>query len=676
MREKQRKQAVARKLEGVIKVHRDGYGFVIPDKAIGGDVFVPPRFLSGALHNDRVRVSYEEDPRTKKKEGKVTEILSRGRSRWSGPLEKRGRLFMVVIGSGENPLSIVVPPDGLSGARVGDLVEVSISKYAQNSPHAGRITRVLGTPCTESAERMAILLRHDIPEEFPADVLREADQLPAFEWNGDSRRTDLTHLPFLTIDGAKARDFDDACCVTTNSDGTTDLYVAIADVAHYVCEGSRLDREALARGTSVYFPDSVVPMLPERLSNDLCSLKADEIRPCLVSQMRFEHDGTPKKSFFYEAAIRSVKRGIYEEVQTFFDGGGGGITSPQLKTSLLEMKKLAEALIVQRAERGSLDFDLPDTEILLSEAGEILSIEKVLRVFSHRLIEECMIAANVAVASLFSLLKLPLLYRVHESPDPAKIIDFVNFLSRLGHKGGKGERSDPRNLSRLLAQFEGHPLETFLHQLLLRSLKWALYSPNNKGHFGLNLKRYAHFTSPIRRYPDLIVHRHLKALLAHSHDHRITLDFETSKKTDPWLPMATSFRGGRQGIPGLNGAQKLEGIGGQASHRERESMEAEREVVALKKMLFMQNRLGDRFEGVIRKITRFGLFLELTPYDIEGLLLLSEMTDDYYLFDEKNMRLVGRKKKGKSFRPGDTIAVTVSDISWERRTILLKPATV
>ena len=688
MRHSTRRQSPEKRMEGVLKVHRDGYGFVIPDKASGGDVFVPPRHLAGALHNDRVRVSYTEDPQTKKREGKIAEIVSRGRSRWSGTLEKRGRGFFVIIGSGENPLTISVAPQSLSGGRIGDLVEVAIINYARTGPasgepHEGRVTRVLGLPCTEVAERMAILLRHDIPEDFPPEVLREAEGLPAFEGGGETPRTDLTHLPFLTIDGAKARDFDDACCLADGPDGTIDLYVAIADVAHYVKEGSILNREALSRGTSVYFPDSVVPMLPERLSNDLCSLRPDEIRPCLVAQIRFDRQRLPTKAFFYEAAIKSVKRGIYEEIQTFFDnrGDGGGITSPQLKVSLVEMKKLAEALISQRAERGSLDFDLPDTEILLSEAGEILSIEKVLRVFSHRLIEEFMIAANVAVASLFAFLKLPLLYRVHESPDPAKIIDFVNFVSRLGHTGGKGPLHDTRNLTRLLSHFEGHPLETFLHQLLLRSLKWALYSPANKGHFGLNLKRYAHFTSPIRRYPDLIVHRHLKALLALANDHRITLDFDSNRKADPWLPVRSSFRGGRPqrgpfgaGVAGLNSFKQLEGIGAQSSHRERESMEAEREVVSLKKMLFMQNHLGDRFEGVIRKIARFGLFLELAPYDIEGLLLLSEMTDDYYVFDERNMRLVGRRKKGRVFNPGDTIAVVVSDISWERRTILLKPA--
>lgn len=655
-------------IAGTLKIHYEGYGFLIPDDSAETDVFIPAKNINYALPSDRVLVTFHEKKEDKRREGKVLQIIQHGRTHWIGRLEKRGKAYYVMNDELVTSIEILIPRDQLQGARVGQTVVVKVSQYPGPAKvMMGEIVEVLGSPRDEKTESTAILVRHGIHRSFPNKVLHESQRLPEEILEEEcEKRVDLRAFPLLTIDGIDARDFDDAVCVKKKG-SFYHLYVSIADVAHYVLAGSAIDEEALARGTSVYFPDFVVPMLPEKLSNNLCSLKAGQDRLALTCEIKFNEEGKALEAWVYESVIKSQKRGIYDEVQSLFDGApfSEETYSPDLLKSLYEMKKLAEILIRNREKRGALEFNFPEAFVVYNKEGKISAITKAERFFSHRLIEELMIAANVAVASLFLQLQLPFLYRVHDQPEASHIQDFLTFVRQLGIKLPKTVFKKPKDFAGLLKNIRSNPLEPLVHQVLLRSMKQAIYDADNRGHFGLSLKSYCHYTSPIRRYPDLVVHRQLKRLLQHSKNKKLHLHL-SSKKEEP--------RKGHTSLKSFYSYDDAHYLGEVCSKREREATEAEREMINLKRALFMQEHMGDKFFGTIRRITKFGMFVELEPFYVDGLLHISDLTDDYYRYDERKMRLVGKRKRRKVYQVGDKIWVRVKDVSVENRMVALELA--
>lgn len=667
-------------LEGNLKVHYEGYGFVIPDEGHGADVFVPAKYMNYALPGDKVLVTYFEKPEDKRREGRVIQVLEHGRSHWIGVLEQRGRSFYVINHDLVTSIEILIPQNQLHTARVGQMVAVKATQYpGPKRVMMGEVDEILGSPHDEEAETASILVKHEIPRSFPRQVLQEADrvsdEIPDEEIK---RRVDLRALPIFTIDGITARDFDDAVYVEKKGENYH-LYVSIADVAHYVLSGSVIDKEALSRGTSAYFPDFAIPMLPEKLSNNMCSLKPGQPRLTLTCEIKFDSQGKPLDAWYYESVIQSAKRGIYEDVQAFFDGTSFSVDDydPALRRNLQSMKKLADILLTCRTKRGVLDFDFPEAEIVYDKEGSISAIKKAERFYSHRLIEEFMISANVAVAEVFSRLHLPCLYRVHDQPDHGKVDEFLSTVRHLGVKLPQSSLKGPKDFAKLLDIVEDHPMEPLIHQMLLRSMKIALYDPDNRGHFGLNLRHYCHFTSPIRRFPDLVVHRQLKHLIRTSHTKKLHLDFTLKKKSAVKHEKENIYSigaglGSRGSLQSFYSEGDVGYFGEVASNRERKAMDAEREMIRLKKALFMQDHIGNKFYGTIKRIAKFGMFVELEPYYVDGLLHVSELLDDYYKYDDKRIRFKGRRNRKKIYQVGDKLWVRVKDISVEERQIKLE----
>jgi len=642
-------------ISGSLKVHSEGYAFLIPDTSGEKDVFIPARHLNGALPDDKVMASFEEDPKTGRREGRVLRVLTRIRKHWVGHLMRRGKSFYVLIDDWSPAIEILLHSREIPKGAMGQLVAAEITEYGRRGqPHHGRISSVVGQPQDIETEKRVILIKHQIDVDFPPEAMRDAKKCAERDFTSVQRQ-DLSSLPIITIDGLKARDFDDAVAVVRQ--GQHDhLYVSIADVAHYVLTGSPLDKEALRRGTSVYFPDFAVPMLPEILSNDLCSLKPGVPRPTLTAEISYDKQGNAVEAWFYESVIKSRKRGIYEQVQSYLDGKriSGDEFEPDVQANLDRMKDLAERLLQRRKERGSIDFDLPEPIVVFGSDGAVDNIVRAQRFFSHRLIEEFMIAANVAVAKVLGHYQVPALYRVHGVPEREKIQAFCELLKHCGVKASVAQLSSPPDIAALIEKIKGNPGEAMLHQALLRCMRIAVYQPENEGHFGLNLDDYAHFTSPIRRYPDLIIHRQLKHLIKQSKDGKVHLTFG---------------RGHGKKEPAYYSLEKLAYFGKQSSARERKAMEAEREMLDFRRCQLAQKMVGDRFTGIVRRVTKFGLYVELDPYFIEGLLHVRDMNDDYYEFDEKRLCLKGRKRKNKVYRIGDRIPVLIDRVSVEKREI-------
>lgn len=661
----------AKTLTGSIKLHQQGYGFVMPDNKGEKDVFIPARFVGTALPHDHVLISYEEKS-DGRREGKVLDVLKRGRTQWTGILRKRGAGYFVLNQDYDFDLEIDVTNTKLNNAKVGERVLVNVSDYgdSKNLHLKGEIMDVLGAGFDEKSDVLALLYKHNIRQDFPSQVLREVASKPQVVTEDDiAGRVDLRLWPIMTIDGINAKDFDDAITVKADKNGFI-LYVSIADVAHYVERGSLLDQEALLRGTSVYFPDFCIPMLPEKISNHLCSLKPGEDRLTLTCEIHYTARGVMKDAYYYESVIRSRKRGIYEDIQNFYDGKfmQGEIIDldSEIKRSLVDMKKLALVLMKKREERGALDFDLPAAEIVYDHKGEMTAIVQSKRFFSHRLIEEFMIAANVAVATLFAENNIPQIYRIHDRPDPQKVLDFVHFCKNMGLKISPKELAEPKAVSNFLHSIRKNPMEALMHQMLLRSMKWAKYDSNNVGHYGLSLVNYTHFTSPIRRYPDLLVHRQLKKWINQAPDRKLHFSFSGKKTSARKGP-----GGAKVNFSTFASEEVLAKLGDQCSRKERDAMEAEREMLDYKRTVFMQQHVDEKFFGTVKRITKFGLFVELEPHYVDGLLSLSELKDDYYEFDEKRLRLVGRRNKNRVYKVGDKLWVKVKEASISQRKIIL-----
>ncbi|NTX52841.1 ribonuclease R [Myxococcus sp. CA039A] len=583
-------------VEGILHVHRDGFGFVHPVGGEGENIFLPPAEAQRALDNDRVVV--EVAGRPGRYEGRLVRVVDRRRELAVGVYTTQGRHALVLPTDTSLPGPIRVPQTQM--AQEGDLVKVRLGVGA-NLLEPGRglfgeVAGSLGKPGTPSSEVIGIAYSQGFSDEFPPEVMDEADRyavkVSEEEASGEQRK-DLRSMQLVTIDGEDARDFDDAVYVEDLAGGWR-LVVAIADVTHYVRERSALDAEALRRATSVYLPDRVLPMLPERLSNGICSLRPDEDRLCMVADMTFDAQGQRRSSTLYPAVMRSAARCTYNEVQDVLDGKSVPHRDA-FKPHFEKMMSLARALMKMRKERGAIDFDIPEHKVVLGKDGLPERMDKRERKDSHRLIEECMLAANEAVARFFQDEGLPTVYRFHGEPDPEKLAAFGALAQAYGFKLVIDDGVSSKELDAFISQLTGHPEQRALNQLLLRSMMQAVYTPSKVGHYGLAAEHYLHFTSPIRRYPDLLVHRLLKAHWAR-------------EGRKPSLAMLDREE------------EKLEDMAMQCSDRERAAMQVEREVVSFYATLMMKDRVGEEFAATVAAITDFGFFVELDAEHVEGLV--------------------------------------------------------
>jgi ribonuclease R len=635
--------------EGVVEMHPRGFGFAVLDNPPPGlrkqgeknDPFISPRHLATASHGDRVLLEIISSDR-KRAEARILEIIERAVTTLVGIFTAGRDVGLVRPEDGRYTYTISIQPRDFHGARNGEAVLVEIIDFAagQHNPN-GRIIKVLGDPEDIHVQAMMVAGKFGLPLEFSRQSLDEAARLsPAMP--SEAMRQDLRHIPHVTIDGETARDFDDAVAIEQTGKGYR-LYVSIADVSHYVRPGTPLDKEAHERGTSVYFPVMVLPMLPEKLSNDLCSLVPDADRPTLTAVLDFDRNGKRVAKTFCKSMIRSRHRLTYTLVKKILQGKDGGLKKRYraLLSPLRQMADLAAGLEKNRMERGSIGFSLPEAEVVLDKQDRITGIVRAERNVAHRLIEEFMLAANEAVAETLAQKGVPTLYRIHERPDAMKVAEFTRFAATLGlnlpDNGGS-----PRWFGQVLALVSDTPKEYIVNNLLLRTMQRARYSPENVGHFGLAADYYTHFTSPIRRYPDLMVHRALTALVSQA---------EPSKKT------------GKKGE-----SQFLSTAGDFLSDRERNATEAEWEMIDRLKVRFMADKVGESFQGVISGVTDFGLYVELLDWFVNGAVTMADLNDDHYAYDDKNHRLIGRYT-GNLYQIGDVVMVTVKSVEVQLRRI-------
>lgn len=637
-------------VSGRLSTHRDGYGFVTPEGG-GEDVFIPSRYMKGAMHGDKVEVRSELSRLGgNKQEGRIAAIIERATTRVVGRYEETRRGAIVIPEEQRLNLVIAIHPKGRGLAQDGHQVVAELTSYPIGGrPAEGRIVEVLGWPDDPEVEVQSVIRRFDLPHQFGPDTLAEAELAPEAVSREDLKgRVDLRKMTTVTIDGETARDFDDAVALRREGDNFR-LWVSIADVSSYVKPDSALDREAYLRGTSVYFPDRCIPMLPERLSNGICSLNPHVDRLTMTAEMLFDKSGSMLESSFYPSIIKSTARLTYTIVRQIIVDDDREVADKHrpLTPMLMEMKELALILMGMRKIRGSIDFDLPESEILIGLTGLTEGIIRAERNLAHQLIEEFMLAANEAVAAFITDKGIPFLYRIHENPDPAKLQNFQEFIFGFGYEFALvDEKVKPSELQRLLAEAEGRPEERMLNYALLRCMKQARYATENAGHFGLASRCYCHFTSPIRRYPDLVVHRILRATLAVD-------DHKDEKRAAKQLAVAT---------------ERLGEIAEHTSKRERVAMEAERDVVEMKKLQYMQQHLGEEFAGFITGVSNFGFFVELEELFVEGLVHVTTLADDLYTYAEKQHSLIGRRSQ-RVFRIGDQARVKVAAVTPATRRI-------
>ena len=611
-------------IAGRIEGHADGYGFLVPDDS-GDDLFLDAKQMSKVLHGDRALVRVVGLDRKGRREGAIVEVLERANRLVVGRVLIEHGITVVVPENRRINQDILVTPDKKSKVKPGQVVMVEIIEQPhKHSRPIGRITEVLGNYADPGMEIEIALRKHDLPFEFSNKVVEETKALPDKvkkpEWAG---RTDIRDLPLVTIDGETARDFDDAVFAEKKGRGWR-LVVAIADVSHYVRPGTALDREAMERGNSVYFPRRVIPMLPEKLSNGLCSLNPDVERLAMVCDMNISTSGEIKSYQFYPAVFRSQARLTYNQVWSWLSGAAEPESDTQrsLQPHLKALYALFKVLLKARTKRGAIDFETIETMMLFNEQGKIDNIVPVHRNDAHRLIEECMLAANVSASAFLEEHKQACLYRIHEGPTLEKLEGLRNFLKEFGLSLSGGESPSAKDYALLLETIKPRPDAQLLQTLMLRSLRQAMYSPDNVGHFGLSYEHYTHFTSPIRRYPDLLVHRSIKAVLE-----------------------------GSRYAPG-----KWEEIGLHCSMTERRADEATRDVSNWLKCYYMRDRIGEEFDGTIAAVVPFGVFVALDSVYVEGLVHVSELGEDYFQYDNVKHQMLG-ERSGKRYRLGDRLHV-------------------
>ncbi len=628
-------------VRGRVIGHRDGFGFLVPEDG-GDDLFLSPRQMRSLLHGDRAVVRVAGIDRQGRAEASLVEVIERNTTSVVGRYFREGGVGFVRPDNRRLHQDVVIPPGAEGEAGEGQMVVAEISEQpGKHNPPIGRVSEVLGERMDPGMEVDIAIRAYGLPQAFPEAALAEAarlgERVPARARRG---REDLRELPLVTIDGEDARDFDDAVCCRPTPKGWR-LWVAIADVSSYVTPGSALDGEAHLRGTSVYFPDRVLPMLPESLSNGLCSLKPDEERLCLVCEMLVDRSGQVLRSRFYEGLMRSHARLTYEEAAAIAVDREREARRRHaaLAPMLDELYRLYRALARARARRGALDIDLPETRIEIDDKGKIRGIVQRRRNDAHRIIEECMVAANVCAARFVERHRIPALYRVHEGPTPDGLAELRAFLGELGLSLGGGERPRSRHYAALLAQVAGRSEEPLVQTVLLRSLSQAVYSPTNSGHFGLALPCYAHFTSPIRRYPDLLLHRAIRHLLG----------------------------GGKPGAFGYSREQMV-ALGEHSSMTERRADEATRDATDRLKCEYMLDKVGEVYDGTVTGVTSFGLFVTLDEVFVEGLVHVSALGQDFFHFDPARHRLSG-ERSGVTYRLTDRLRVRVVRADPDERKI-------
>ena len=734
-------------LTGRLDLHRDGYGFVRPNRKSGTpgskgteDIFIPPNEIGSAMQGDQVLVDVDPPKADGRMQGRIVRILERRNSTVVGTFHSadptRGYRQNVVIPFDERMTQpIVIPPGAeippaaksVTPHRVlgrealappkhespeGLVVDVEITSWpTPTRPPIGRVIEILGAHDDFGVDVEMMIRKHQLPRVFPDHVLAEARAVAHLDPGIAAQRADFRDLPIVTIDGETARDFDDAVLVTDRADGGYELQVHIADVAEYVQPNSALDLEARLRGNSVYFPDRAIPMLPQELSTDICSLRPHEDRLVLSCIMQLDAAGRIESFEIVEGVIRSAARMTYTEVSAIIEGDAETRARyAPLVENFERMKKLAVLMNQRREERGSIDFDLPEPVIEFDEHGQMRGVTRSERTWANRLIEEFMLAANECVAVWIEDLGVPSLYRIHEKPEPRRVVQFEELAASFGYSLGlgplpvkrvvtRGERRDsygrgrnprqhevpediavtPRMYQKLAARIEGKPEERILSYLMLRSLSQARYSEVNEGHFALAAPTYTHFTSPIRRYPDLIVHRITKALLRAGVSGRRSVT--QARLASPWshpnegkttavVPPVPSTWGPGKGSPHLSAPPipepELAQIADESSQTERRAAEAERELVEWKKVRFMQDRVGDEFAALVLNPAKYGLFVELTDLFVEGLVPIDSLRGDRFTWRENTHEIVG-ERTGRRFRAGDRVQVILDRILVQER---------
>jgi ribonuclease R len=752
-----RQSAVAREnlVVGRLDLHRDGYGFVRPNRKPAAaapkvapaqqDIFIPPNEINAAMQGDLVAVEADPPKADGRQQGRIVRILERSNPTVVGTFRiarlDRGRHNVVIPFDDRMTQPIVIPPGAeiphaaeistphrVLGREVsthpklesaerseglehldGLVVDVEMTNWpTPTRPPLGRIIEILGSPDEFGVDVEMMIRKHQLPRIFPEAVLVEARQVAHFDQNIANQRSDFRSLPIVTIDGETARDFDDAVLVRDRVDGGYELQVHIADVTEYVHPESPLDLEARIRGTSVYFPDRAIPMLPHELSSNICSLLPNQDRLALSCLMQLDAAGNIESFEIVEGVIRSVARMTYTDVHSILEGDAETRARyTQLVPEFEKMKKLAVLMNQRREERGSIDFDLPEPVIEFDENGQMRGVTRAERTWANRLIEEFMLAANECVATWLEDLGVPSLYRIHEKPDPRRVVQFEELAAAFGYSLGLGplpvkriqtrqERREshgqgrnprqhevpediavtPRMYQKLAARIEGKPEERILSYLMLRSLSQARYSEVNEGHFALAAPTYTHFTSPIRRYPDLIVHRIAKTLLRAGVPGSRNID--ANRLSSPWShpnegkattrgphPRESAGRAKVGGISPIPESELAE-IAEETSYTERRAAEAERELVEWKKVRFMQDRVGEEFAALVLNLAKYGLFVELTDLFVEGLVPIDTLRADRFTWRENTHEIIG-ERSGRRFRAGDRVQVVLDRVLAQER---------
>jgi ribonuclease R len=637
---------VAQKLalvQGVVQGHPDGFGFLIREDG-EPDMFLNPSQMAKVMHGDRVMARAAGFDRRGRVEGDIVEVLERANVTVVGRFLLEHGIGLVAPADRRLAIDILVPADARANAQPGQVVVVEVLQQpARHSPPIGRIVEVLGNATDPGMEIEIALRKHKLPNEFAPEAVAEAERVATPVAPADLRgRKDLRKLPLVTIDGETARDFDDAVYCEAQGKGFK-LYVAIADVSHYVKPGGALDREATDRGNSVYFPRRVIPMLPEALSNGICSLNPAVDRLCMVCEMDITARGDMARYEFYPAVMHSHARLTYNEVwSALTDANGEAATKraavlPQLRA----LKDLFQVLVKARARRGAIDFETIETQMVFDASGKIERILRVERNDAHRIIEECMLAANVCASDFLQGHEHPALYRVHEGPTPEKLERLHAFLAEFGLSLGGGDEPHAKDYAKLLGSIKSRPDVEMLQTVMLRSLQQAQYSPEPLGHFGLAYESYTHFTSPIRRYPDLVIHRAIRAVLE-----------------------GKAMRAG-----------DLADLGKHCSMTERRADDATREVEAWLKCYYMQDRVNEVFDGTISGVAGFGVFVALDTVYVEGMIHISELGTDYFQFDQARHLLLG-ERTNKRYRLGDRLRVKLVRVDLETSRLDFVPAAV
>ncbi|NCC78356.1 MAG: ribonuclease R [Clostridia bacterium] len=631
---------------GRIDVNKRGFGFVARGEG-KEDIFVPENAMKTAMHGDKVQVKVmRENAGSRRAEGEVLQIIERKNNKIIGVYEESKAFGFVVPEDTKMHHDVFINKKNRNYAENGDVVVAEITKWPEKGRNPeGLITEILGKKGDKGVDILTVVKKYNLPEEFSPEVIGYTDRIPEEVPEKEiERRRDLRQEMIMTIDGADAKDLDDAVSVFRLENGNFKLSVHIADVTHFVKEGSPIDKEAFKRATSVYLLDLVIPMLPKKLSNNLCSLNPFEPKLTLSCDMVIDPQGKVVEYDIYESIIESKLRATYADVTRVLNGEMDETLEKykEFVPMIKDMEELQHILEKKRERRGAIEFDFPESKITLDKLGKPVDVSLYPREISNKMIEEFMLACNETVAEHMFWAHVPFIYRIHEEPDEEKLKAFTEFSFNLGYPVKLYAGVQPKMLQEILEKVKGQPAEPVLSKLLLRSMMQARYAPENIGHFGLAATYYSHFTSPIRRYPDLQIHRIIKEFLNGE------LDEKRAKKLIPIVAEASK----------------------QASEMERVAVEAERELDALKKAEFMKNHVGETFEGIISSVTNFGLFVEL-PNTIEGLIHITSLYDDYYVYDDRYMTLIG-ERSGKKFSLGEKIEVLVSNVNMDSREIFFE----